>query len=238
MNQVASPNPHMNVSHALGSPETKTIIVQQSISLPNQPVPRELLNLNGNVQQVIQHQPLNPATIPLPPSVASALQSINEKVAAKQAKMAAAKLMSQTPIPPQTITIPKQEPNSPQLVAIPSNATLSTSSAGSNNANGSGPLFYYVMPGSVPYSISSEGGTTVRLTTTEGNVTTAQLVSVPSGVLQGIQNVPNGGGGGSNVSVAVSSAPNSHNSMTAALPSWILDGSGIPPAGNNRGSSM
>ncbi|TRY64023.1 hypothetical protein TCAL_15263 [Tigriopus californicus] len=92
------------------------------------------------------------------------------------------------------------------------------------------------MPGSVPYSISSEGGTTVRLTTTEGNVTTAQLVSVPSGVLQGIQNVPNGGGGGSNVSVAVSSAPNSHNSMTAALPSWILDGSGIPPAGHNRGN--
>eukprot|EP00095_Tigriopus_kingsejongensis_P002910 maker-scaffold336_size202805-snap-gene-1.35 protein:Tk02910 transcript:maker-scaffold336_size202805-snap-gene-1.35-mRNA-1 annotation:"zinc finger protein 729-like" len=108
-------NSHMNVSHALGSPEPKTIIVQQSISLPNQPVPRELLNLNGNVQQVVQHQPLNPATIPLPPSVASALQSINEKVAAKQAKMAAAKLMSQTPVPPQTITIAKQDNSAGQL---------------------------------------------------------------------------------------------------------------------------
>lgn len=186
------------------SPDSKTIIVQQTIQLPSHPVPKEQLNAANGVTQVVQPpQPLNPATIPLPPSVATALQSINEKVAAKQAakqaalaKMAQAQPLAQ--VQPQTITITKQEPQiqqAQQMVALPANAQLAA--APSNGSNGSGPLFYYVMPGSVPYSLSSEGGTTVRLTTTEGNVTTAQLVSVPSGgvsTVQQVNGVPNGAG--------------------------------------------
>ena len=57
--------------------------------MPNQPIPKEMLNINNGqiTTQVVQPQPLNPATIPLPPSVASALQSINDKVTAKQNKV-------------------------------------------------------------------------------------------------------------------------------------------------------
>ena len=81
------------------------------------------MNGNANQVQIIQQPaPLNPATIPLPPSVATALQSINEKVAARQAKQAIQDLATQpAPPPPQTITIAKQE--APQVVAIPQAAT-------------------------------------------------------------------------------------------------------------------
>jgi hypothetical protein len=61
-----------------------------TVHLPSQPVPKELLNINGQQQQVQPiHEPLNPANIPLPPSVASALQFINEKVTARQNKQKA-----------------------------------------------------------------------------------------------------------------------------------------------------
>jgi hypothetical protein len=53
-------------------PSNKTIIVQQTVSLLSQPLPKEVLKLNGkaNTVQIIQlSAPLNPATIPLPPSM-------------------------------------------------------------------------------------------------------------------------------------------------------------------------
>ena len=56
-----------------------------AVHLPSTPVPKELLNINGGGTRVVTQsmmEPLNPANIPLPPSVASALQSINEKVRA------------------------------------------------------------------------------------------------------------------------------------------------------------
>ena len=186
------------------------------------------MNGNANQVQIIQQPaPLNPATIPLPPSVATALQSINEKVAArqaKQAKQAIQNLATQpAPPPPQTITIAKQE--APQVVAIPQAAVA----AASNSSNGS-PLFYYVMPSNVPYNIASDGGTTVRVTTEGGNVSTAQLVSVPASAIQGIQGnvstpvqVVAGGtpviqtNGGTVVSTAGSTA-------TTSFPaSWIIE---------------
>ena len=206
--------------------DTKTIVVQQTVSLPSQPLPKEVLNMNGNANQVQiiqQPAPLNPATIPLPPSVATALQSINEKVAARQAKQAIQNLATQpAPPPPQTITIAKQE--APQVVAIPQAAVA----AAGQSSNGS-PLFYYVMPSNVPYNIASEGGTTVRVTTEGGNTSTAQLVSVPASAIQGIQGnvstpvqvvaggVPIQTNGGT-----VSTA--SSNAATTSFPaSWIIE---------------
>ena len=221
------------------SPDSKTIIVQQTIQLPSHPVPKA--QLNGGAQVVQPPQPLNPATIPLPPSVATALQSINEKVAAKQAKEAAiAKMAQAQPLAqvqqqqPQTITITKQEPQqvqqTQQMFALPANAQLAAAPA--NGSNGSGPLFYYVMPGSVPYSLSSEGGTTVRLTTTEGNVTTAQLVSVPSGgvgTVQQVNGTPNGG------ATILAAAPGTqlgnvqqvHQVNAGQLTQWVQEGGSV-----------
>ena len=129
------------------------MVIQQTLSLPNQPVPKELLGINGGTQTVIAPAPLNPATIPLPPSVASALQFINDKTTAKQAKLAASQAKTIINATPQTITIAKQEPQpqpTAQVLAIPQ-------SAGGGSGNGSGPLYYYVMPGNVPYNLSSEG---------------------------------------------------------------------------------
>ncbi len=221
-----------------GGAGTKTIIVQQTVNLPNQPLPKEALNMNGNAVQVIQQPaPLNPATIPLPPSVASALQSINEKVAArqaKQAKQAIQQLATQPapPPPPQTITIAKQEP--PQVVAIPQAAV-----SGSSNSNA--PLFYYVMPGNVQYNLASEGGTTVRVTTEGGNVSTAQLVSVPASAIQGIQGLQQAG----TLTTTAAAAPpqavqavqvGANGSTTSFPASWIIETTS-PTAATRGGSS-
>ncbi len=157
------------------------------------------MSVNGQPAAVVvtQPQPLNPATIPLPPSVASALQSINEKVAAKQAKSKQQQVVKQE--------VPAQ------VLALPANATLATTSSSSSGSNNSGPLFYYFMPGNVPYNLASEGGTTVRVTTGEGNVATAQLVSVPASAIQAVTQQSNGGG--------------------SSFPSWIIEGGS---ASNNR----
>ncbi len=203
---------------------TKTIIVQQSpqqqhqqqqqqqqqqmgssssntVHLPSQPVPKELLNINGQIQQhVQQHEPLNPANIPLPPSVASALQSINEKVTARQNKQKA--LAEAAAARQAAILTAKQEPLAHINVQGSPNGSPSSSPNGS-----SGPVFYYLMPGTVPYSLSSDGGATVQVKTADGQIATAQLVTVPSSALQSI--VSHGGVGGTSL---------------GSLPSWILDG--------------
>ncbi len=193
----------------------KTIIIQQTVSLPSQPVPKEqLVNGTAQQQQVVVQQPLNPATIPLPPSVASALQSINEKVAARQAKARQQQQQQLQQQQPTTITLhqqPKQESpasSATQLVAVPANAQLVAANGAGGGSNGNGPLFYYFMPGNVPYNISSEGGATVRVTTAEGNVATAQLISVPSNAIQGIQ-------------------ASSTKDSSSVLPSgWVIEGGG------------
>ena len=42
------------------------------------------------------------------------------------------------------------------------------------------------MPGSVNYSLTGDGGTTVQVKTSDGSIATAQLVTVPSGSIQSI----------------------------------------------------
>ncbi len=208
----------------------KAIVIQQTLSLPSQPVPKEQLS-NGSPQQVqVQVQPLNPATIPLPPSVATALQSINDKVSAKQAR-ARQQQQQQQQVPQQvqqqatTITLqaPKQElaaaPAGAQLVALPANAQLvQAANPGGTGGNG-GPLFYYFMPGNVPYNISSEGGANVRVTTGEGNVATAQLISVPASAIQGVQSAAPQA-----ATVATAAVP-ALTTASATLPAgWVLEG--------------
>ena len=198
--------------------QEKTIVIQQTVSLPNQPIPKELLTGNAP-QPAVPTAPLNPATIPLPPSVASALQSINEKVAAKQAKV---KQINQS-ASSQVITLAKhqqqQQQEQTQVLAIPSGATLSSSSTSSQGSgNSSGPLFYYVMPGNVPHNIVSEGGATVRVTTGEGSGATAQLISVPASAIQSVQ----------------TSSGNS-----TSFPNWILESpTTASTATSNRSGSM
>ena len=225
---------------------TKTIIVQQTVSLPSQPLPKEVLNMNGNANQVQiiqQPAPLNPATIPLPPSVATALQSINEKVAArqaKQAKQAIQNLATQpAPPPPQTITIAKQE--APQVVAIPQAAVA----AAGTSSNGS-PLFYYVMPSNAQYSIASDGGSnTVRVTTEGGNVSTAQLVSVPASAIQAIQGGHVQGGvqvvAGGGTPIQTNGGTVSTGATTAATTSypasWIIETTSPTGAASRGGGS-
>lgn len=207
------PLPPPNAASSNLQTVTKTIIVQQpiqqqanTVNLPSTPVPKELLNINGQTTQVVQQvQPLNPANIPLPPSVASALQSINEKVTARQNKQ---KMQAAT-------VIPKQEP----IITLQGSPT-GGSGSGSSSSN-SGPLFYYLMPGSVPYSLTSEGGATVQVKTSEGNIATAQLVTVPSSA---IQSMIHGSGSGSGSSGAGGGGGTS----------WILEATSPSAAGSRN----
>ena len=166
--QVATVNP---VAVQPQSP-VNNIVTSSTVHLPSTPVPKELLNINGQATQVVTQrivEPLNPATIPLPASVASALQSINEKVTRQQ---------RQKQLEEQQQVI-KAEP----IITLQGSPTSTGSQSGSN---GSGPLFYYLMPGSVNYSLTGDGGTTVQVKTSDGSIATAQLVTVPSGSIQSI----------------------------------------------------
>lgn len=225
---VTIPPPNNTVAASnLQAVTTKTIVVQQpqspttqtqqqnnlvtsnTVNLPSTPVPKELLNINGGGQiirqQVVAPEPLNPATIPLPPSVASALQSINEKVTRQQRQKQLEEQQQQQ-------QIIKAEPS---IITLQGSPTGGGSGANSGGSGGNGPLFYYLMPGSVPYSLTAEGGTTVQVKTSDGSIATAQLVTVPSGA---IQSIVGGSGGGSNSSNT----------------SWILETS--PTAGVSRNS--
>ena len=77
------------------SPPSNNLVTSNTVHLPNTPVPKEMLNINGqpHVQRIVQQaEPLNPANIALPPSVASALQSINDRVTKQQRQKQIGKL--------------------------------------------------------------------------------------------------------------------------------------------------
>jgi hypothetical protein len=206
---AASATSNTTAANNLQNVVTKTIVVQQpqsptsmattsnAVHLPSTPVPKELLNINGGTRVVTQSmmEPLNPANIPLPPSVASALQSINEKVTRQQRqKQLEAEAQA---------TVVKTEP----LISIQGSPTGGTSN---------GPLFYYLMPGSVPYSLTADGGTTVQVKTSDGSIATAQLVTVPSGAIH------------VGASGAQSSNGNAANATANGPTSWILETTGNP----------
>jgi hypothetical protein len=198
--------------------KTQTIVVQQAASpptsptsntvhLPSTPVPKELLNING--QQSVRIEPLNPANIALPPSVASALQSINDKVTRQQRQ--------------------KQQQEQQQLQVMVKNEPMITlqgsPTGGGGSSPGGGPLFYYLMPGSVPYSLTSESGTTVQVRTSDGSIATAQLVTVPSGSIQSV--VQQSGASG------VNNTQTTQSNHGGSSSSWIIDGSSPSAAPRN-----
>lgn len=208
--------PPPNAASSSNQAVTKTIVVQQTpsqqqsapqhaspvtgvtsntVHLPSTPVPKELLNINGQAvvsRQIVHSEPLNPANIPLPPSVASALQSINEKVTRQQRQKQL-----------------EQEQQQQQIIKSEPIITLQGSPTSGQGSSSNGPLFYYLMPGSVPYSLTADGGATVQVKTSDGSIATAQLVTVPSGAIQSI--VQQGGSG--------SGSAQASNSTT----SWILE---------------
>ncbi|CAB4054974.1 KRAB [Lepeophtheirus salmonis] len=150
------------------------------IHLPNEPIPKEELEINGNPQEIHNSvAPLNPATIPLPPSVASALQLINEKVVAKQRAAAAAAASEKRMVT--LVQVPSSSaPNS-------SSTSITTTAASSSllshrhlikeedeSSENSPPMLYYVLPG----MLNLDGGSTVRVQTGDGRMSTGQIVNV------------------------------------------------------------
>ena len=207
-----------NTNHLQQGQVTKTIVVQQqpqqvpqspqphnnlnvtsnsTVHLPSTPVPKELLNINGKTQvvsqRIVQAEPLNPANIPLPPSVALALQSINDRVTKQQRqKQIEEQVVVHQQHQQQQVQVQQQQQQQQQHQQIiktePQNQiiTLQGSPTGGSGSSGNGPLFYYLMPGSVPYSLTGDGGATVQVKTSDGSIATAQLVTVPSGAIQSI----------------------------------------------------
>ena len=196
-----------------------------------------MLNINNGqiTTQVVQQQPLNPATILLPPSVASALQSINDKVTAKQNKVkllggGGGGVQQQNTIitaspsaagqQSSVIMSPKQEQHQQIIIQSPSDSNTSPTL----NEGGSGPLFYYLMPGSVPNNSMFDGGSTIQIKTADGSLATAQLVTVPN-------NVVGSGNSGSNTTNGITLS----NASSSSIPNWVIDTSSTTtsPRSNN-----
>ena len=187
-----------------GLSPTKTITVSTAqapnnsmatitFSLPTEPVPKNQLGMAPDPFPA----PLNPAHIQLPPSVATALQNMNQK-----AKPSGIMLASTTPVKQETVTqisgghVIKQIQgvieggDGTQLTLAPSG-----SFPGIVAANGGPQVFYYVMPSNVQPLIT-EG---VRASGGEG---ATQFVALPAGALQA-------------ASVPVSS-------VNGSFPQWII----------------
>ena len=213
-----------------------------------------MLNINNGqiTTQVVQPQPLNPATIPLPPSVASALQSINDKVTAKQNKVkllgggSGVTVCTQQNTPTiitaspsaagqqsSVIVSPKQEQH--QQIIIQSPSESSTSPTLNEGGSSNGPLFYYLMPGSVPYNLMSDGGSTIQVKTADGSLATAQLVTVPSNTVQNVVGNGNSGSGGNNTTNGITLS----NASSSSIPNWVIDTSSTTtsPRSNNPGNN-
>ena len=152
-----------------------------TFSLPTEPVPKNQLGMAPPEPQVFA--PLNPAQIQLPPSVATALQNMNQKVKQGGIVLAAAPT---TPVKQEQVTqittgghVLKQiqgvlEGDGQQL-------TLAGGSFPGLVAAGGGPqVIYYVMPSTMQPIIQDSG----LRASGEGGTTTTQFVALPAGALQ------------------------------------------------------
>ena len=162
-----------------------------TFSLPTEPVPKNQLGLPQPEQQFVQ--PLNPAQIALPPSVATALQNLNQKAVKPGAAPPAAATAVVMAAPTQTV---KQE----QMQILKQVQIVDSGEAGAGQqifAGGALPpglvagagsahpqFFYCIVPGAAVQPYAVEGGA-IRVSTGEGQ--TAQLVTIPSGAFQAAQ---------------------------------------------------
>ena len=91
----------------------------------------------------------------------------------------------------------QQQQQQQQQAVVKSEPLISIQGSPTGGSGSNGPLFYYLMPGSVPYSLTADGGTTVQVKTSDGSIATAQLVTVPNGAIQVQSGGSSAGGGGS-----------------------------------------
>ena len=154
-----------------------------TFSLPTEPVPKNQLGIQQQEPQYVQQQPLNPAQIKLPPSVASALQNLNQT-----AKPSSSMVVANSPQQQQQpqAAPPQQQPKQEQVQLIKvldgdGQQLLATGGSLPGLSSSSHPpqLFYCIIP---PQSYAVEGA---RVSTADGG--TAQLVTLPSGAFQAAQ---------------------------------------------------
>jgi len=175
-----------------------------TFSLPTEPVPKNQLGMAQPEPQILA-APLNPAQIQLPPSVATALQNMNQRT--KQNAATGIMLAAAAPSTPV-----KQEQMAQftaggailkQIQGVLEEGTQITLAGGSfpglMAAGGTPQVFYYVMPSNVQPFITDSSGT-LRGATSDGGTTT-QFVALPAGALQ--------------ATVPVSS-------VNGAFPQWII----------------
>ena len=150
-----------------------------TIPLPTEPVPKNQLGIPQPAEpQYVQ--PLNPAQITLPPSVASALQNLNQKAKPSSAQPQPVK-QEQMQILKQ-VQIVDTAADGQQLQVAAGGALPSGLVAGTGG--GHPQLFYVMVPGAAVQPYAVEGGA-IRVSTGEGG--TAQLVTLPPGAFQAAQ---------------------------------------------------
>ena len=163
-----------------------------TIPLPTEPVPKNQLGIPQPAEpQYVQ--PLNPAQITLPPSVASALQNLNQKAKPSSASTMVVAAASPQPAEPQPV---KQEQmqilKQVQIVDTAADGQQLQVAAGgalpsglvAGTGGGHPQLFYVMVPGAAVQPYAVEGGA-IRVSTGEGG--TAQLVTLPPGAFQAAQ---------------------------------------------------
>ena len=180
--QQASPKAAVPV--AVQPPAGQQSMATLTFSLPTEPVPKNQLGLAPE-PQVIQTQTLNPAQITLPPSVATALQTMNQKAASKQQVQVVqagggAQIIKQVQAGGQLIQLEGEGGQQFQMI---SGASLPP---GLVAAAGSQPMFYYFMPSTAvqpSYTAATEGGSIRVASASEGTPT--QVFTLPAGAFQG-----------------------------------------------------
>ena len=167
-----------------------------TFSLPTEPVPKNQLGIPQPEPQIMV-APLNPAQIPLPPSVATALQNMNQRTkqnASAQIVLAAAPT---TPVKQEQMTqFTAGGAILKQIQGVLEEGTQITLAGGSfpglMAAGGTPQVFYYVMPSNVQPFIT-DGSGNLRGATGDGGTTT-QFVALPAGALQATVPVSSVGG--------------------------------------------
>ena len=163
---------HVQQPTASSSSQVATV----TFNLPTEPIPKNQLGIQQPEPQYVQPQPLNPAQIQLPASVASALQNMNQK--AKPGSVALPSSPSQSS--PVKQEQPMQVLKQVQIVDGGDGQFLATSGG---SVSGQPQFFYCIVPGAVPqYAV--EGGA-IKVSTADGG--TAQLVTLPPGAFQTAQ---------------------------------------------------
>lgn len=176
-----------------------------TFTLPTEPVPKNQLGISQPEPQLLA-APLNPAQIQLPPSVATALQNMNQRTKQNAAAGIMLAAAPATPVKQEQLTqFTAGGAILKQIQGVLDEGTQITLASGSfpglMAAGGTPQVFYYVMPSNVQPFIT-DGTGTLRGATADGGATT-QFVALPAGALQATVPV----------------------STVSGFPQWIIDSS-------------